>query len=234
VKEIVFVRHGESVGNVALDQENCTGIPPVGHHSTWPLTETGLVQARQARDWLHTDFPGFDLYVSSPYMRARQTAGVLYPDERWQIDYRLREREWGGLETATRLERRRVRWEGAAHHGPEIDFFWRAPQGESLADVLQRVQAVVHELREVDGTRALVVCHGAVLWMARMALEQIRPRRFFELSHDPDIAIGNCDVLHYLFDPLQLRVVSPCLGSVSRWAQVKPAFPLGRDLADSD
>ena len=66
--DFVFLRHGESVGNA---EERFQG------QSDFPLTETGREQARALADrWLKEGMK-FDLVVTSPLSRAKETAEII-------------------------------------------------------------------------------------------------------------------------------------------------------------
>ncbi len=66
--EFTFLRHGESVGNA---EDRLQG------HADYPLTEAGRAQARLlAERWLGEQVT-FDLVLTSPLARAKETAQVI-------------------------------------------------------------------------------------------------------------------------------------------------------------
>lgn len=65
---IVFLRHGESVGNA---EDRFQG------QADFPLTEKGRAQAKvRAERWL-AEGVNFDRCISSPLLRSRQTAEIV-------------------------------------------------------------------------------------------------------------------------------------------------------------
>lgn len=183
VAELVLVRHGESMGNVAAARahEADAEVIEVGQRDAdVPLSDVGEQQARALgagiRTLLADDRP--TLVWSSNYVRARQTAelslaaaGAALPVA---VDERLRDRELGvldllttkGVEARYPLEAERRRWLGK--------FFHRPPGGESWADVVLRVRSFLRDLDDApDGTRALVVCHDALVLSFRYVCERL-------------------------------------------------------------
>jgi broad specificity phosphatase PhoE len=113
---------------------------------------------------------------SSPYARARQTAhavlAALDSPLAVHVDERLRDKELGVLDTLTShgirarypFEAQRRRWLGK--------FYYRAPGGESWADIALRLRSVLADLdRDEDGQRVLVVAHDAVVMLMRYVCE---------------------------------------------------------------
>ena len=81
-RELVFVRHAESVGNVRTHQEKTR--MPVGTNY-FKLTARGERQAEITGRWLREHFPKPDRVISSHYVRPMQTALAAYPDENMRI-----------------------------------------------------------------------------------------------------------------------------------------------------
>lgn len=99
--------------------------------------------------------------IHSPYLRAKQTADILYDrSDAWDgidivncIETPLcREREWGGLRDIVELGKK------TEEH---FNFFYRPVNGESFADCFQRV-AVFHQwlLQTSKYENTIVVAHG--------------------------------------------------------------------------
>ena len=66
-------------------------------------------------------------------------------------------------------------------------FFWSPPGGESLANVAQRVDRFLTMLhRECPDEKAIVVCHGEVMWAFRLRLERMSQGRFTSLGYSND------------------------------------------------
>ncbi|CAI0551074.1 unnamed protein product [Linum tenue] len=144
-KRIILVRHGESQGN--LDTAAYSHIPD---HKI-PLTEAGRAQARETGAQLH-DLISSDCgnstntwrvyFYVSPYDRTRSTLreiGKAFDRKRIigvREECRVREQDFGNFQVA---ERMKVIKEARERFGR---FFFRFPEGESAADVFDRVSRV--------------------------------------------------------------------------------------------
>lgn len=142
-KRIILIRHGESEGN--RDTTTFENTPDY----KIPLTALGLSQARFAgkairnivevpsRSEIEKNWKVY-FYVS-PYERTRQTMreiGKAFPKERIigaREECRIREQDFGNFQIATKMElikKTRMRYGR---------FFFRFPDGESAADVFDRI-----------------------------------------------------------------------------------------------
>ncbi|MGN6607157.1 MAG: histidine phosphatase family protein [Jatrophihabitans sp.] len=183
VRELLLVRHGESTANVAreaAEQARAEVIAVEARDADVPLSGLGRQQAAALGRWFAAQPPERrpTRAYTSPYLRARQTAeGVLAAagsSVRLQVDERLRDKELGVLDTLTSLgvrtrypqERQRREWLGK--------FYYRAPGGESWADIALRLRAFLLECDvRTDGERLLVVAHDSVIALFRyICLEQ--------------------------------------------------------------
>ncbi len=150
--EFTFLRHGESVGNA---EERFQG------QSDFPLTDAGRTQARAlAERWLK-DGAKFDLAVTSPLVRAKETAQIvadvlllpLEEDPIWM------ERDNGLMSGLTREE--------VEERFPQPDF--RTPydafgeNGEGDWELFLRAGKAVHELIKRPAGKYLIVTHGGLL-----------------------------------------------------------------------
>ena len=181
VTELVLVRHGQSTGNVAREHALAQGSEVIEidrRDPDVPLTSLGERQARALGSALRaasTRPP--QAVISSPYLRARQTAELALEaaglDRRILLDERLRDRELGVLDllTATGVANRwpeeavRRRWLGK--------LYYRPPGGESWADVALRLRSFLRDLdaAAAGSERVLVVSHDAVIMLLRYVCE---------------------------------------------------------------
>jgi broad specificity phosphatase PhoE len=162
---LLLIRHGESEGN---RDRVFTRTPEV------PLTPVGRTQARATAELVRGRFAPA-LLVSSPFIRARQTAEIIgevlgLP---LAIEEDLRERSYGdyaGLPYET----------ARAEFDPHAYWHWRPPGGETLEEVAVRVGRALDRITaRADHHDALVVSHGGVmmaLWRHVMG-EWARPGR---------------------------------------------------------
>lgn len=172
-RRIILVRHGESYGNV--DESEYTRTPD----SQIRLTSRGHEQASETGRCLRAMFDADDVgadssykvfFYISPYRRSKETAlGIAQAFESGQItgvreEPQLREQDFGNFQDLKRkkLEKRERRYFGR--------FFYRFPDGESGADVYDRITIFEdHMVRDIDAGRFsentnMVLCtHGLTL-----------------------------------------------------------------------
>jgi broad specificity phosphatase PhoE len=145
--------------------------------------------------------------LTSPYLRARQTAALVQEAGRlpveaadFVVDERLREREFGILDRLTTA--------GIAQRFPEQaearrllgKFYHRPPGGESWCDVILRLRSALDTISlHHDGCRVLIVCHQVIVLCLRYLLEQLDEARL--LAIDAEAEVANCSVTEYRFDP---------------------------------
>ena len=108
-----LVRHGQSQGNVARDAAHEAGALEIAiatRDVDVPLSELGHRQAEASGRWFAAmpDDQRPEVILSSPYLRARQTAEAICKAgalsggaSRTIIDERLREREFGVFDRLT-------------------------------------------------------------------------------------------------------------------------------------
>ncbi|MFI6346221.1 histidine phosphatase family protein [Streptomyces sp. NPDC050560] len=159
-RRIVLVRHGESEGNA--DDSLYERRPD---HAL-ALTARGRDQAeatgRELRS-LFGDEP-VSVYVS-PYLRTHETLRIFALDRgrvRIREEPRLREQDWGNLQDPEHVRQQKELRDTYGH------FFYRFAQGESGADVYDRVGAFLESLFrsfEEPGhpPNVLLVTHGLTM-----------------------------------------------------------------------
>ena len=217
--ELVFVRHGESEGNVAVDamekgdKSHFTKEFAQRHSSTYDLTPKGVEQAKAAWVWIRTNINKgkFDAYYCSTYVRARKTAGYLgLPEAKWYVRDYIREHDWGNLDAMTDNER----WEKypeAMKKRSINKYYFASPGGESLADMVIRVRVGILTTlyRDLPNGRGIVVTHGNVMWPVRILMEGWLPEQFQAIrdQKDPKDKINNCQIVHYCrIDPVSGKI----------------------------
>ncbi len=203
--ELVIVRHGHSEGNLVIGKskkgdhtlltQDVRETP--GHR--WRLTSKGREQAAETGQWIAANFPdGFDRYYASPFVRTRETAALLnLTNAEWRLDQRLRERDWGEINSMPREEHAEQYPQNALIQ--RIDaLYWRPPAGESIADVRLRVRNFFDTLhRECGGQRVLVVTHGEFMSAARASLEYLSDEEWAMRDSNDKYKLHNTHVLHY-------------------------------------
>ena len=175
-----------------------------------PLSELGRQQAEALGRWFaalpEAERP--EVVLSSPYVRARQTAeGDLRGGRRRRrrargrsIDERLREREFGILDRLT-TEGIRANYPDQAEQRSLLGkFYHRPPGGESWADVILRLRSALDtiSLHHAD-RRVLIVCHQVVVLCFRYILEELDEARMLAIDKEGDVV--NCGICEYEFEP---------------------------------
>ncbi len=146
---VLLIRHGESEGN--RDRR-------VTLHPGIPLTAAGRAQAAETARWIAERYRP-RLLVSSPFVRARQTADILAArlDLPVVVEDDLRERDYGALAGQPYATPR-------PGYDPAAYWMWQPPGGEVLLDVARRAgSALDRVLRRAGVDDAIVVSHGAVM-----------------------------------------------------------------------
>jgi len=159
---IILIRHAESQGNI--DKNHYKDIPDYALN----LTARGIEQAQQAGKAIKHILADESLCVYlSPYFRTRQT--FQYIKEGLEInviksieDPRIREQDWGHLRHPDANE------EIVRARDSFSSFYYRIPDGESGADVFDRVSTFMETLyRDFNKNdypqNALIITHGLTL-----------------------------------------------------------------------
>ncbi|WP_156726376.1 histidine phosphatase family protein [Streptomyces apocyni] len=159
-RRIVLVRHGQSVGNV--DDSVYEREPD---HAL-RLTDLGWAQAEAIGKRLREQFDGerVSVYVS-PYRRTHETFRAFHlPPEQVRVreEPRLREQDWGNWQDRDDVRLQKAYRDAYGH------FFYRFAQGESGADVYDRVGAFLESLhRSFEAPdhppNVLLVTHGLTM-----------------------------------------------------------------------
>ncbi|XP_027367003.1 phosphoglycerate mutase-like protein AT74 [Abrus precatorius] len=199
-KRIILMRHGESQGN--LDTATYTTTPD---HSI-PLTAQGIAQAHHAGAELRRVMGGGGCspywqayFYVSPYTRTRSTlreVGRCFSKKRVigvREESRIREQDFGNFQVE---ERMKVIKETRQRFGR---FFYRFPEGESAADVFDRVSSFFESLwRDIDMNRLrhdpsndlnlIIVSHGLTSRIFLMKWFKWTVEQFEHLNN-----FGNCE-----------------------------------------
>jgi broad specificity phosphatase PhoE len=204
------VRHGQSAGNVARDaatEQNLARIPLTERDVDVPLSQLGRQQAHALGLWFaeaHEDGRP-DVVLASPYVRAVQTAeifrdaGGCAPELRICLDERLREKEFGILDGLTGVGIREFHPEQAKFRALLGKFYHRSPGGESWADVILRLRALMDTVSlHYGGRRVMIVAHQVVVLCLRYVIERLTEAEILAIDREGDVA--NCAITEYRFD----------------------------------
>lgn len=220
-----LVRHGQSQGNVARDAANEAGAHEIDidiRDVDVPLSSLGIEQAEAAGRWFAALAPGErpELILSSPYVRARQTAEIICDQgalaggaARTIIDERLREREFGIFDRLTTAGIRHRFPEEGAHRRRLGKFYHRPPGGESWADVILRLRSMLNTINlQYCDKRVLIVCHQVVVLCFRYILDELDETEILDIDKQSEVL--NCGIAAYDFTP---DAEGACIPELSLW-----------------
>ncbi|MCS7204753.1 MAG: histidine phosphatase family protein [Leptospiraceae bacterium] len=161
--KIYLIRHGET--NFNKEKRLQGGIET-------ELNEKGIEQSNRLAKTLASEIPKVDFLFTSPQIRARQTAEILYqtfqekqiPIEQFEMNELLREIRCG-------------RWEGKLineieKEEPELFFLVKNsvnvpyPEGESIMDVKNRAEKFfshLYSLNNHSNLTTIIVSHGTYI-----------------------------------------------------------------------
>jgi 2,3-bisphosphoglycerate-dependent phosphoglycerate mutase len=207
-----IVRHGQSAGNVARDAADAAGLGRIDiadRDMDVALSQLGEEQADALGRWLASLPPDERprTLMTSPYRRAIQTSqrirdagGMSTPDNKFCIDERLREKEFGVLDRLTRVGIEAQFPDQAEFRRLLGKFYHRPPGGESWCDVILRLRSVLDTISlHHGGDRVMIVAHQVVVLCLRYLLESLTEDEILAIDRQADIA--NCGVTEYRFDP---------------------------------
>jgi len=163
IYNFVFLRHGESVGNAEARWQG---------QSDYVLTEKGRTQAQALAKRWKSESVKFDLIISSPLLRAKETAEIIASalDAKVELDTALMERNIGEMEGLTMEEVRKI---PQPPYVTPYDPIGGAGEGD-WALFLRAGQALHDLLRRPPGSY-LIVSHGGLLNQLMNAIVGIAP-----------------------------------------------------------
>ena len=151
VYNFVFLRHGESIGNAESRWQG---------QSDYALTERGRAQARALAERWKSEAAKFDLIVSSPLVRAKETAEIIASalGAKIELDPLLLERNIGEMEGLTMEEVRKI---------PQPPYITPydpiGGEGEGDWALFLRAGQALHDLVLRSPGSYLIVSHGGLL-----------------------------------------------------------------------
>jgi len=188
-KKIILIRHGESEGN--LDNSLYENTPDYA----LKLTQNGISQARLAGTEIKLLIGDKSAYVYlSPFFRTRETYKNIHESIYDNVikaveDPRIREQDWGHLRHPDENK-------GIMKARDEFStFYFRIPDGESGADVYDRVTTFLDTLhRDFEKPNypenVLIVSHGLTIRLFLMRWFHWSVEEF-ERLHNPK----NCQII---------------------------------------
>jgi 2,3-bisphosphoglycerate-dependent phosphoglycerate mutase len=200
-RQLWLVRHGQSAGNVARDRAEAAGLHDIELEQRdvdVPLSALGERQSDALGRWFGAlpEDQQPTVVLSSPYVRAMQTATRLMPALECCVDERLREKELGALDRLTHAGIVAKFPHEAEQYARLGKFYYRGPGGESWCDVVLRLRSVLDELRlQYADERVLIVAHQVTVLCFRYVLERLSEAEILTIDRAKDVA--NCSVTAY-------------------------------------
>ena len=237
--DTIFVRHGQSEGNVAnrasRDGDNSFFTPEFRekHSRAFRLTDKGIEQAKSAGDWLRKNaLMPLDRFYVSDYIRAKETAYHLnLPNAEWRVEYQLRERDKALMDNCPVDEQKELFEREEKQYRLDPFLSYPAGGGESIAMLCLRLKAdfLEHIARECSDKRVVVVCHGHVMRAIQLELEHLGHDDFIRLdsSEKPEEKICNCQILWYSRRDPKTSKINPHLVAVRSICPWDPAGDYG-------
>jgi broad specificity phosphatase PhoE len=163
VYNFVFLRHGESVGNAESRWQG---------QSDYVLTDKGRAQARALAERWKSENVKFDLVISSPLVRAKETSDIIASrlSVEVELDPLLLERHIGEMEGLTAEEVRKK------PHPPYVTPYDPiGGEGEGDWALFLRAGQALHDLVLRAPGSYLIVSHGGLLNQLMHAIVGIAP-----------------------------------------------------------
>lgn len=184
---ITLLRHGESLGNAGGIHQG---------QADFELSKTGLAQARALANRWQRESVTFDQIISSPLLRARQTAEVIADTLHVAVEF---DPNWMEIDIG---QLSGLSPEEAAQRFPRPSFthLYQAVggNGESRWEVYLRAGRAVQDLLLRPPGSYLVVSHGGILKMALYAMLGIIPQANFQ---GPRFRFYNTSFAVFQYDP---------------------------------
>ncbi|MCR4831903.1 MAG: histidine phosphatase family protein [Pseudobutyrivibrio sp.] len=146
-KTITLIRHGITPGNL---EKRYIGI------TDEPLATEGESEIQSRH------YPDADIVFSSPLIRCKQTASIIYPDHKIKVIHELRETNFGRFEGKNYLELSEdSEYKDWIESGGEAAF----PGGESRAEANKRIMEGFNKLLILskDCKNISVIVHGGTI-----------------------------------------------------------------------
>ena len=178
------IRHGRTQMNA---QDLVCGVTDI------PLIELGVQQAQDASIQIFDkiqkgEIPPIDLIISSPLLRAQQTAQIIAQklNLTYQIEQRITEQNYGKMEGCSRFDENYL--------AIRSQFAVKYPEGESMLDVAKRVYNFLDEVKQKfsNYNHILLVCHGGTIRLVNTYFRDFTNQEF------ADFRAENCQIQTFL------------------------------------
>jgi len=202
---VTLLRHGESVGNAESRWQG---------QSDYPLTDIGRAQARALAARWQAEKLAFDLILSSPLVRAKETAELIGAilNVAVESDALWMERNIGEIAGMTPAELRE-RFPQPVFKNP---FDAISADGEGDWELFLRAGQALHNLLKRPVGSYLVVSHGGILNLTMHAIVGIAPQAN---ASGPRFRFGNTGFARVIYSPLQHRWAIDAVNDRAHWPE---------------
>lgn len=202
---ITLLRHGESVGNAESRWQG---------QADFPLTEKGRAQAYALAERWRKEKAQFDLVISSPLSRAKETAEIIASalDLKVEFDPLWLERDNGEFAGLTADEVR----EHFDPPGFTTPYDPVGVDGEGDWELFLRAGQALHNLLKREPARYLIVSHGGLLNKVLHAVVGVAPQ-----AHNSGVRFrfDNTAFARLLYFPQQHRWAIERLNDHAHWTE---------------
>lgn len=202
---ITLLRHGESVGNAESRWQG---------QADYPLTDTGRAQARALAERWRSENTKFDLIISSPLARARETAEIIAEAVNASVSFDplWLERDNGEFSGLTNHEVRQN-----FHHSPFITPYDPVGgDGEGDWELFLRAGQALHSLLKRSPARYLIVSHGGLLNQLMHAVVGVAPQAN---NSGTRFRFGNTAFAQLMYFPHQHRWAIDRVNDHAHWKE---------------
>lgn len=202
---ITLLRHGESVGNAESRWQG---------QADYPLTDTGRAQARALAERWKNENVKFDLIISSPLARARETAEIIAQAVNGTVSFDplWLERDNGEFSGLTNHEVRQN-----FHHSPFITPYDPVGgDGEGDWELFLRAGQALHSLLKRNPARYLIVSHGGLLNQLMHAVVGVAPQAN---NSGTRFRFGNTAFAQLMYFPHQHRWAIDRVNDHAHWKE---------------
>lgn len=153
--KIHLIRHGLTEANIKGQY--------VGNRTDLPLCSEGVDELRMLKDTV--DYPDIERLYTSPMLRCKQTANIIYPDTDYTVIDEFSEYDFGQFEGKTAKELEKTEdfslWTSGKISAP--------PGGESTENFIKRLalgfRFVVEDMMKNGVSSSAVIMHGGATMM---------------------------------------------------------------------
>ena len=162
---ITLVRHGESVGNAEARWQG---------QADYPLTDTGRAQARALAERWKNENAKFDLLISSPLIRTKETSEIIAATLNVTVEFDplWLERDNGDFSGLTAHEVR----QNFTHPQFSTPYDPVGGDGEGDWELFLRAGQALQSLLKREPARYLIVSHGGLLNQFMHAVIGVAPQ----------------------------------------------------------